>query len=156
MASKMMTYLSHAGKNVKKLARTEDYIGAALKGAAIGAGISGTTEWAGGGSFIEGAKSGALTGAAAGAAVHTFNIGRLDPKGYTNKLSKLKETKSAITKNMSANDVTRAAKAPVEGVVDSKAVKELRLLNQNINRTSDIIKVKKSNYKSYSKLFPSD
>lgn len=60
-----------------------NYIDRAVRWGAIGGAIGGASEWAQGGSFFEGVKSGALTGAVAGAGYTAYKAGRAGPPKFT-------------------------------------------------------------------------
>jgi hypothetical protein len=59
----LMNTLQIAGANIRKVGKAGGYGGAAAAGALWGAGIGGAYEWANGGSFWSGARSGAAKGA---------------------------------------------------------------------------------------------
>lgn len=68
--------LGEAVKNVKKVGISKgSYLQAAAKGAATMGAIGGVSEWAQGGSFVAGAKSNLVSGAALGMAGRAVNIG---------------------------------------------------------------------------------
>jgi hypothetical protein len=85
--------------DLKNVEGRSNYLGYAIKGAMIGGGIGGTTEWAQGGDFWEGAKGGAIKGGMAGAGYAALgSIGRATAPSEP-KISKQLE---AVWKNAKA------------------------------------------------------
>jgi len=78
MAGGLWNKVKGFGQNVVKNSRKANYINRAIKWGAIGGAVGGVAEWAQGGSFFEGAKSGALTGAVAGIGYTAFKAGTRD------------------------------------------------------------------------------
>lgn len=81
----MMKTLGSAMRNIGKTGANGDYLGAAVKGAAIGAGIGGVQSFASGGSFLEGAKSGVFSGATIGAGARAFKVGAMGKNWSNNR-----------------------------------------------------------------------
>ena len=100
-AKGMWKTITDFGGDIAKNSKGSNYMSRAVKWGAVGGTVGGATEWAGGGSFFEGAKSGAFTGAAVGAGYTAFKAGRKGTmKRNTSKMlgykQQIRETRSKL------------------------------------------------------------
>jgi hypothetical protein len=75
-ARKIFEVAKDFGRAIKKNSVASEYINRAVKWGAISGAVGGAVEWSGGGSFFEGAKSGAFKGALAGAGYTAWRAGK--------------------------------------------------------------------------------
>lgn len=96
-------FLGVAGRGIKKNALTEEginrLVGNAVSGVMWGGGIGGVSELVQGGSFWEGAKSGAIRGAEVGAGATMLNNAA---RGFRPNASGFKGTTSTLSKQLKA------------------------------------------------------
>lgn len=109
------------GTSIKSNSKLGNYVGRGVKWGAIGGAVGGTTEWAQGGSFFQGAAGGALTGASVGAGYTAFKAGKV---GKTKARSKqFVQNKSAIRDAVKSNG---GGKVQLSGQVYSEKLQGMR------------------------------
>lgn len=98
-----------------------EYVPAMIKGAAIGAGIGGATEWANGGSFWSGAKGGAFKGALAGGA---YRVAKVGAGGAMDDYTKrnISDVSSHYSKALKAVMNEKAGKKMAEGFMNGSGI----------------------------------
>lgn len=126
--------LGEAVKNVRAVGRSGSYLQAAAKGAATMGAIGGVSEWAQGGSFVAGAKSNLVSGAALGVAGRAANIGisgdQWQKSTVMGNVGRVQDRVSGSVKTLYRNsdNVTKAAGNMAKGAVKSTGKRREQLL----------------------------
>lgn len=118
--------LGEAVQNIKTVGRSGSYFQAAAKGAAVMGTVGGVSEWAQGGSFVAGAKSNLVSGAALGVAGRAANIG-VNAGAYDN--SSLGSTYSKMSDRIGGQ----------RSSLVSKPVKTIQKANVNTNTAKKVM-----------------
>jgi len=115
MAGPLWDTVSKFGKNVTKYSRTSKYVDRAVKWGAIGGAVGGVSEWASGGSFFEGVKSGAFSGAVAGAGYTAIQAGLGKSGSINSKISSAAKNRASPTQRRTAWKANQASQATQQG-----------------------------------------
>jgi hypothetical protein len=115
-AGSVIKWAKNFRNNLERFSEASNYINRAIKWGAVGAGVGGVTEWAGGGSFFEGASGGAVRGALIGAGYSAFKAGThtatrvkgYGKSGFTGASSSRTVSKQVIALQRARNETTKA------------------------------------------------